>query len=185
MCGCRMRKGVPRSLFSRIEAILSWWSVPRTQLRLRLLSIDEPTLNLRRGADGRFSIAGIPLDQDQGDGGVSEWILAQRRIRVRGATLVWEDELRDAPALVFEDLNLALDNDGRRHRFGLTALPPEALASRIERARRFSRHGLRADGTRIRAGVRGNRVCRPRRVAAVDRLPGDAPLRPGRPARLG
>ena len=118
--------------FSKIEAVLSWWSVSTSSLKLRLLRIDEPILHLRRDAAGLLHIAGIPLRQEQGDTDVSEWVLAQRRIRIRGATLVWEDELRKAPPLILEDLNLALDNDGKQHRFGLTALPPENLASRID-----------------------------------------------------
>ena len=124
--------GRPALAFSRIEAILSWWSVPSAKLQLRLLRIDEPTLNLRRDSAGRFFIAGIPLNQTQSDSDVSDWILAQRRIRIQGATLVWEDELRQAPALVLEDLNFALDNEGIHHRFGLTALPPEGLASALD-----------------------------------------------------
>lgn len=125
-------QGRPALAFSSIEAILSWWSVPSAQLKLRLLRIDEPTLNLRRDSQGRFYIAGIPLSQEKNEGDISDWILAQRRIRIRGATLVWEDELRKAPPLILEDLDLALDNDGRRHRFGLTALPPAELASIID-----------------------------------------------------
>ena len=125
-------EGRPALAFSRIEAILSWWSVPTWQLKLRLLRIEAPTLNLRRDARNRFFIAGIPLSQEQSEGDISGWVLAQRRIRINGATLVWEDELRQAPPLVLEDLNFALDNDGRRHRFGLTALPPVALASKID-----------------------------------------------------
>lgn len=124
--------GRPALAFSRVETVLSWWSVPAAQLRLRVLRIDEPTLHLRRADDGRFFIAGIPLNQEGSGGDVSSWILEQRRIRIRGATLVWEDQLRDAPALVLEDVNIALDNDGRHHRFGLTALPPEGFASRID-----------------------------------------------------
>ncbi len=125
-------EGRPALAFSQVQAILSWWSVPTGQLQLRLLRIDEPTLNLRRDGAGRLFVAGIPLSQSQSDNTVSDWILAQRRIRIHGATLVWEDELRHAPALILEDLSLALDNDGRNHRFGLTALPPEGLASRID-----------------------------------------------------
>ncbi|WP_301102293.1 YhdP family protein [Propionivibrio sp.] len=125
-------QGRPALAFTRIEAILSWWSVPNAQLELRLLSIDEPTLNLRRASDGHIFIAGIPLRQEQNDSDVSDWILGQRRIRIRGATLVWQDELRNAPALVLKNLDLALDNVGNRHRFGLTALPPEGLASKID-----------------------------------------------------
>ncbi|MBS1230231.1 MAG: hypothetical protein H6R17_3508 [Proteobacteria bacterium] len=125
-------EGRPALAFSRIEAVLSWWTVPSAQLKLRLLRIDQPTLNLRRAGDGRIFIAGIPLNPQQSDSDVSDWILAQRRIRIRGATLVWQDELRNAPELVLEDVDLALDNDGNRHRFGLTARPPEALASPID-----------------------------------------------------
>ncbi|MEI7612294.1 MAG: YhdP family protein [Betaproteobacteria bacterium] len=124
--------GRPALAFSRVEAILSWWSVPSAKLKLRLLRIDEPTLNLRRDREGRIFIAGIPLSQEQNDGDVSDWVLAQRRIRIQHATLVWEDELRQAPVLELKELNFALDNDGKRHRFGLTALPPEGLASAID-----------------------------------------------------
>ena len=124
--------GRPALAFSRVEAILSWWSVPMAQLNLRLLRIEEPTLNIRRDAQGHFFVAGIPLAQEKSDGSAAEWILAQHRIRISGATVVWEDELRNAPMLVLEDLDFALDNDRKGHRLGLTALPPEGLADRID-----------------------------------------------------
>lgn len=124
--------GRPALAFSRVQTVLSWWSVPALQLRLRLLAIDEPTLHLRRAPDGQIFIAGIPLAQESGGPDVSDWVLAQQRIRIRGATLVWEDEQRQAPALVLEDVNFGLDNDGRHHRFGLSALPPAALAARLD-----------------------------------------------------
>lgn len=124
--------GRPALAFSRVEAILSWWSVPSTQLKLRLLRIEQPTLNLRRDAQGHFFIAGIPVSREVSDNNVSEWILALRRIRVRGATLVWEDELRQAPRLVLQNLDFALDNNGEQHAFGLTARPPPELAAMID-----------------------------------------------------
>ena len=126
------KQGRPALAFSRIETVLSWWSVPRLQLVLRLLQIDEPTLHLRRETDGRIFVAGIPLDAEGADSGVGDWVLKQKRIRINGATLVWEDALRNAPALVLEDLNFGLDNDGRNHRFGLNALPAPELASKID-----------------------------------------------------
>lgn len=125
-------QGRPALALARVETVLSWWSVPNFQLRLRRLNIDEPTLHLRRAADGQIFIAGIPLRSTQDDGAVSRWVLAQQQIRIRGATVVWEDALRNAPALVLEDLNFGLDNSAWHHRFGLTALPPSALASKID-----------------------------------------------------
>lgn len=124
--------GRPALAFSRIEAVLNWSSLARRQLRLSLLAIDEPVLHIRRDAQGGLQIAGIPVNEAESDLDVADWVLAQKRIRINGATLVWEDEQRGAPPLILEDLSLALDNDGRHHRFGLTALPPPALAARID-----------------------------------------------------
>jgi len=125
-------QGRPALAFSRVEAILDWSSLAFYQLRLALLAIDEPVLHFRRDGSGKLFVAGLPVDEAGSDASVGDWVLAQRRIRINGATLVWEDEKRGAPPLLLEDVNLALDNDGRRHRFGLTALPPAELAARID-----------------------------------------------------
>ena len=37
-------EGRPALVLSRVEAVLSWWSVSRLELNLRLLRIEEPTL---------------------------------------------------------------------------------------------------------------------------------------------
>lgn len=124
--------GRPALAFSRVEAILDWSSLPHRQLRLALLAIDEPVLHIRRDAQGALTIAGIAVATSAEDTAVADLVLAQKRIRINGAMLVWEDDLRGAPPLVLEDVSLALDNDGRRHRFGLTALPPGELAARID-----------------------------------------------------
>lgn len=125
-------QGRPALAFSRVEAVLSWWSVPSATLKLRLLRIEQPTLNLRRDAQGQLYVAGIPLNQAQNDNDMSDWVLAQRRIRIENATIIWDDDLRQAPTLELKAVNFALDNDWRRHRFGLTAVPPEAMASKID-----------------------------------------------------
>jgi uncharacterized protein (TIGR02099 family) len=125
-------EGRPALAFSRVETILSWWSVPQLQLKLGLLRIDQPTLHLRRDSGGRILMAGIPLSQESSGPDASDWILAQRRIRINGATVLWEDDLRHAPTLVLKELNFSLDNHGSRHRFGLTALPSAEMMSRID-----------------------------------------------------
>ncbi|HQO28401.1 MAG TPA: YhdP family protein [Accumulibacter sp.] len=126
------RQGQPALAFDRVRGVLSWTSLVRWQLRLRLLTIDEPVLHLRRDVDGRLHVAGLPISEDGGNSAFGDWVLIQRRIRIRGATLVWEDAKRGAPPLILEDVNLALDNQGRKHRFGLTALPLEDSTSRID-----------------------------------------------------
>ncbi|MBL8397187.1 MAG: TIGR02099 family protein [Candidatus Accumulibacter sp.] len=126
------RQGQPALAFDRVRGVLAWSSLPRLQLRLRLLTIDEPVLHLRRDRDGHLQVAGITISEDGGNSAFADWVLAQQRIRIRGATVVWEDAKRGAPPLALEDVNLALDNRGRHHRFGLTALPAEASTSRID-----------------------------------------------------
>ncbi len=98
---------------------------------LSLLAFDGPVLHVRRELDGKLTVAGM-ASEGESDPAFAEWVLEQKRIRIRDATIVWEDRLRQAPPLVLEDLQLALDNSGRRHRFGLSAAPPENLAARID-----------------------------------------------------
>jgi uncharacterized protein YhdP len=99
---------------------------------LALLAFDGPVLHVRRETSGKITVAGMSTE-DESDPAFAEWVLEQKRIRIRDATIVWEDRLRNAPPLVLEDLQLALDNSGRRHRFRpVSAAPPDHLASRID-----------------------------------------------------
>jgi uncharacterized protein YhdP len=80
--------GQPALSFTRVESILSWSSLPRRQLRLRLLRITEPKLHLRRDGDGRLFVAGIAIAEPDSDSGFADWVLAQKRIRINGATVL-------------------------------------------------------------------------------------------------
>ena len=126
------KAGRPALAFSQVESVLSWWSVPTLDLRLHLLEINEPTLLVRREADGHLYVAGIPVEASGQSGGAADWVLRQERIHVRDATIVWEDAQRGAPPLPLEAGNLLLENNGSHHRFGLTALPPAELAPRLD-----------------------------------------------------
>lgn len=123
--------GVPALSLERVETVLSWRSLWRMKPVLALLSFKRPVLHVRRDVDGKISVAGMVSDSG-GDPALAEWVLAQLRIRVLDATIVWEDAMRGAPPLVLEDLQFGLDNSGRRHRFGLSALPPAELSARLD-----------------------------------------------------
>ncbi len=125
------RQGAPAFSLARVEGVLSWQSLVRLRPTLSLLAFDGPVLHVRRELDGKLTVAGM-ASEGESDPAFAEWVLEQKRIRIRDATIVWEDRLRQAPPLVLEDLQLALDNSGRRHRFGLSAAPPENLAARID-----------------------------------------------------
>ncbi len=126
------KQGEPALALTQVDTILSWQSLWRGRLMLSLLAIEGPVLHIKRESDGRLTVAGIEAKADDSDPGLAEWVLDQRRIRIRNATIVWEDKLRQAPPLVLEDLQFGLDNSGRSHRFGLSAVPPEDLAARLD-----------------------------------------------------
>lgn len=116
---------------TQVESVLSWNSLWRGRPSLSSLIFDGPVLYVRREASGRITVAGMATEGES-DPAFAEWVLDQKRIRIRNATIVWEDRLRQAPPLILEDLQFGLDNSGRNHRFGLSAAPPAALASRID-----------------------------------------------------
>jgi len=124
--------GRPGLTFETVETDLSWSSLWHRQLVLHRLEVDAPTLSIRRGRNGRIFIAGIQVNTEASGSDFADWLLAQKRVVVRNATIRWEDEKRGAPPLELRQLNFTLQNDGRRHRFGLTALPPQALAARLD-----------------------------------------------------
>ena len=125
------RQGAPAFSLARVEGVLSWQTLWRLRPTLALLAFDGPVLHVRRETNGKLTIAGMDTEGES-DPAFAEWVLEQKRIRIRDATIVWDDRLRKAPPLVLEDLQFALDNSGRRHRFGLSAAPPDALAARID-----------------------------------------------------
>lgn len=124
-------RGMPAFTLRRVESVLSWQSVLRWRPILSLLSFEGPVLHVRRGEDGRITVAGVSAEGES-DPAFARWVLEQRRIRISDAMVVWDDRLRQAPPLVLEDLQLALDNRGRSHRFGISAAPPAALAARLD-----------------------------------------------------
>jgi len=128
----RDRVGGPALTFDRVEAVLSWHSLWRLTPVLHHLELRDLDLSLRRDAQGTLFVAGLPFATQGDDDGFANWLLAQEQIIIRNATVSWHDELRAAPPLVLRALNFRLENRGRRHRFGFTALPPPQLASRLD-----------------------------------------------------
>ncbi len=116
-----------------ISATFSWWSVVARDVRLALLEINRPDLDIRRSADGSLFVGGILVDAGKsGDNRGANWLLAQSEIVVHEGSLRWNDMQRGAPELVLANLNFRLRNQGRRHQFGLQAAPPLALAAPVD-----------------------------------------------------
>jgi uncharacterized protein (TIGR02099 family) len=124
--------GRPAFTLSRMDQTLSWLSVVFLDLRFYAIDIYRPTLNIRRDARGVVSVAGVELSEGGGDTGFGDWLLRQRDIEVHDATVVWNDDLREAPRLELKNVFLHVISSGSRHRFGITATPPRELASPLD-----------------------------------------------------
>lgn len=118
----------------RVETSVSWRSVLNGEINLRRLEISGAELLVRRDRQGRVHVGGMNMDRppDEEDSAATDWFFAQRQVVIREGTVVWQDELRNAAPLRLDQVNLLLENSGRRHRFGLTAVPPPSLASPID-----------------------------------------------------
>ena len=122
----------PALTLPRIVAALSPASLLAFELRFEQLLIDGAELHARRDAQGRIHIAGIDFSAAGPDGGgAADWFFKQHEWVVRGATLRWTDELRNAPPLVLRDVQLVVRNGLRSHRLSLAATPDAAWGDRF------------------------------------------------------
>jgi uncharacterized protein (TIGR02099 family) len=117
----------------RLENTVAWTSLPAVELRFHSLLVDRPDLSVRRDAQGLLHVAGIALgERSGGERSNSDWLLHQSIIVIRNGRITWQDELRAAPTLVLEQVDLNIENRRGRHRFAVRASAPEKLASRLD-----------------------------------------------------
>jgi uncharacterized protein (TIGR02099 family) len=94
--------------------------------------IDQPELDIRRTADGKIYVAGLDVLQPRDDGGVAaDWFFSQTEFVIRGGTVRWNDELRQAPVLALTQVDWTSRNPGQRHLMRLDATPPLAWGERF------------------------------------------------------
>ncbi len=122
--------GQPALELGRMLATVSIGSLLRGELAQ--LVVDRLDLQLRRDAQGRLWLGGLPLDTgaDPDPRGL-DWLFAQGEILLRDGRLQWIDEQQGGEPLQLEQIELALQNDGRRHQFRLDATPDPAWGERF------------------------------------------------------
>ncbi|MBS3935387.1 MAG: TIGR02099 family protein, partial [Sulfuritalea sp.] len=123
--------GRPALALERVEAEIGWSSLLFLEPRLHRLEIAAPLLEIHRDAAGAIRIAGVPM-RAEGDVRIADWLLKQGRVVVRDARVIWRDDLRGAPPLELEQIDLVLNNFGRQHSLGLTAKPGGGVAAHID-----------------------------------------------------
>ena len=97
------------------------------------LVIDRPEIDVRRAANGKIFIGELDVSKDStGERSVvADWLFSQTELIVRGGTLRWLDEMRQAPPLVLREVDGVMRNSRQRHLMRLDATPPDAWGARF------------------------------------------------------
>lgn len=96
------------------------------------LYIDQPQLEIRRTRDGRFFVAGLDFSRrSDHEGRAADWFFSQGEFVIRGGTLQWTDEMRNAPPLALRQVDLVVRNKARQHALRLDATPPPEWGERF------------------------------------------------------
>jgi uncharacterized protein (TIGR02099 family) len=123
----------------QVAAAVSVRSLLALTLRFEQLLIDGARLEVRRDAQGRVFVAGLPVQGD-GDGGdaAADWFFKQREFVIRHGSVRWTDEKLQAPPLELTDVDLVVRNGFKRHSIRLDATPPADWGRRFSVQGRFS-----------------------------------------------
>jgi uncharacterized protein (TIGR02099 family) len=116
----------------KVDVVVSWKTLLVAELRLASLEIDRPDLFIKRDINGKLKISGVQIDEGASDNNFANLLLNQSRIVVRNARISWLDEQQSAPLLVFEKVNLVLENGWDHHRIAMRAIPPRALSTQLD-----------------------------------------------------
>ncbi len=102
------------------------------RLGFEQIYIDQPELDIRRTADGKIYVAGLDVLQNRSDGKAgADWFFSQTEFVIRGGTVRWSDDLRQAPVLALTGVDWTSRNPGKRHLMRLDATPPAAWGERF------------------------------------------------------
>ena len=117
----------PALQLKNTKVVLSWLSIPLFEPHLAELVVHSPELTIRRVASGEVFVAGISMNGTSKPD-LPNWLLRQNHLEVMNAKVVWLDEMRGAPALSLDKLNLQIVSPPwksllKNHRITLSALP--------------------------------------------------------------
>ena len=136
----------------RVFAAISPRSLLSFELRFEQLLIDGAQLELRRDPQGNIFVAGLQVGSASAEGGnaIADWFFKQHEFVIRGGSLRWTDEQRQAAPLVLGDVQLVVRNGLLQHNIHLEATPPPAWGDRFTASARFTQPLLarRADWRR-------------------------------------
>jgi len=121
---------------SRVRVSLS----PRSLWRLGFeqIYIENPTLDIRRLADGRVTMAGLVVSGAPSmDAGALDWFFSQYEFVIANGVVRYSDELRGVPSLALQQVDMVVRNAGRHHDLRLDVTPPAEWGERLSLRGKF------------------------------------------------
>ena len=146
-------RGEPALRLPHVTAALSPRSLVALELRFEQVLVEGAELEVRRDREGRVHVGGLDVSgaaTSDPDDPMAQWFFRQHEFVVRGGTLRWTDERRDAPPLALTGVDIVARNRLRQHQFRIDATPPPEWGDRFTLAARFTQPLLaeRADWRR-------------------------------------
>lgn len=117
----------PALQLNNTEILVSWLSIPKLEPHLAELRILNPELTIRRLKTGEIFVAGMSL-KGESKPELANWLIRQSKVKIKNAKIVWLDEMRDAPPLSLNDLDIELLSPPwksliKHHRLSVSAIP--------------------------------------------------------------
>lgn len=151
--------GQPRVYIPKVSAVLSWKTLFLLRPTFLDLYVEGLTLNIVQEPNGDLLFQGLHLAQIATQTAVSSdasttpqtehivdhhsnvdqflqspawlWLKQQGQISIAHSTVIWQDQKRQAPDLVLNDLNINLQNTLLSHQLSIKVTPPAALSEPI------------------------------------------------------
>lgn len=130
-------QGVAQLGIPSTEAIVSWRSLLSLQPVFRYIGVQDVIVVARRAPEGAIYVGGFDVSSQDDDTAfwqseTMRWLLAQGRLNVQDARLVWVDQQRSAVPLVIQDIDITADNGLLGHQVDLRMTLPETLGGEVQ-----------------------------------------------------
>ncbi|MGQ0710925.1 MAG: YhdP family protein [Rhodoferax sp.] len=102
------------------------------------LHVQSPVLELRRDAQGRLFVAGLPVDTGAADASpLLDWLFSQPEVALLDGVVRWVDDMRGGQVVELRDVDLVLRNRLFTHAWRIDASPAAHWGQRLQLMGRF------------------------------------------------
>ncbi|CAG7857338.1 hypothetical protein MCAMS1_02121 [biofilm metagenome] len=105
---------------------LGQFLLSRDSLSSSSITVVGATLKIIRNPDGNIIVEGLKAGNSQ-----PLWLLQGRKYELLQSHITWQDKMKQARPVVMDNVNVAIINNGNKHRINALAKTPESLGDGI------------------------------------------------------